>query len=147
MNNNQEALDKQKEDINTLKKYRFRAIVFNCAFLILFIVSAILSVFENTSIAGFIMCCVLSVTWTALYGLVAHEQLFKIKKSYAYVYIIIAAIVCGFTFFSFYICPKPQLNINLNGGSSTWNDIIPFVIGIKMICDAGLAFNKGIRFF
>lgn len=139
MNISNENQDKE------IKTYKKRAVIVNAVFSVLFIISAVLSVFEVTALAGFIICCALSLAWTVLYTLIAHENLFKLNKSFAFLYIIIAAVVCGFTFFSFYICPKPQLNV-IMGFDSTWNDIIPFIIGFKFICDVGLSFNKGISF-
>ncbi len=138
-------MDEQNErDDAELKVYLFRAKIILSVFAALFFVSAILSVFSVTAFAGFIMCCVFSLTWTIVYNLFAQEKLSKYDKKYIRWYIFIVVVVCAITFFCFYIQFKPQLNVKIND-NMTWNDIIPFIIAVKALADFGPIFKKGFR--
>jgi len=143
-------IETQKEEdelrLLLLKRYKIIAIVINVVFACLFCAVAVMAFFEETSYAAFIVCCILSCLWTVVYNKFAHSKLSKYGKKYAYVYIVIAILICAVTILTCVKLPEDVIFVQITDGT-TLRDFMPWIIGFKCICDCGVALGLGFIFW
>ncbi len=144
----QAQTQREEDELNKLavKRNKIIAIVINVVFAVLFCTVAVLAFFNETSVPAFITCCVLSCLWTFVYNKFAHSKLLKESKKYAYIYIVLAILVCAVTLFTHYKLPEEVIFVRFTEGT-TLKDILPWVIAVKGVCDCGVGLGLGFVFW
>ncbi|MDE5729431.1 MAG: hypothetical protein K2I20_04580, partial [Clostridia bacterium] len=125
--------------------YKIVAIIINAVFACLFIACAVLAFFGETSVFAFLLCCIFSLVWTFVYNKFAHAHLLKQTKKYAYVYIAIAITIAAVTLLTLFKLPPEIVFVQFTEGTSL-RDVFPWVIGVKCVCDCGVALGLGFFF-
>lgn len=126
-----------KEEKSSNDKYIKKAYILNYIFIILCGILLVISNFKDIIWGCFLCLIVLSIAHTIVYGLV-HEHLIKITKKYVFVYLMLAIIIMITLIMVYVNVPKEYLAIRLSE-STTIYDIVPYIIGAKLIVDVLLS--------